>query len=411
MSKARLVITAVVVEGRSQSEVARAYGVSQPWISRLVARWRAEGDAAFEPRSRRPTRSPSAIIPEVQDLVLRLRKQLAEQGLDAGAHTICWHLEHHHQVSVSAATVWRILARHGHITPEPKKRPKSSYIRFEAEFPNQIWQTDFTHYRLLTGQDVEVLSFLDDHSRYLLACAAFPRVTGPAVVDIFRTTVGHHGLPASVLSDNGMVFTTRFAGGRAGRPGGRNTRNGFEAELARHNVVQKNSSPNHPQTCGKVERFHQTLKQWLAAQPDQPTTIAELQVLLDRFAREYNTCRPHRALDRRTPLAAYLARPKASPAADRSSDAEPDARVRRDRIDTSGVVTLRYDGRLHHIGIGRTHARTHVLLLVQDLHIRVVNATTGELLRELTLDPTRDYQPTGRPPGPARRKQKTEPPK
>jgi transposase len=106
MSKARLVITAVVVEGRSQSEVARAYGVSQPWISRLVARWRAEGDAAFEPRSRRPRSSPSATNPEVQELVLRLRKQLAEQGLDAGPHTLCWHLSEHHQLTVSACRCW-----------------------------------------------------------------------------------------------------------------------------------------------------------------------------------------------------------------------------------------------------------------------------------------------------------------
>jgi transposase InsO family protein len=359
MSKARLVITAVVVEGRSQHEVARAYGVSQPWISRLVARYRAEGDTAFEPRSRRPARSPSATAPQVVELVVRLRKQLAEQGLDAGPHTICWHLQEHHQVRLSAATASRILTRHGHVIPEPKKRPKSSYTRFEADFPNQMWQTDFTHYRLASGRDVEILNFLDDHSRLLLACVAYPRVTGPAVVATFRAATARYGVPASVLSDNGMVFTTRFAGGR-GRGAGRNTRNGFETELAHYGVTQKNSSPNHPQTCGKVERFHQTLKQWLAAQPRQPVTIAELKVLLDLFSDEYNTRRPHRALARRTPAAAYLARPKATPT-DSPPTAPSDARVRRDRVDPSGVVTLRYHGRLHHIGIGRTHARTHVL--------------------------------------------------
>ena len=133
-------ITAVVVEGRSQSEVARAYGVSQPWVSRLVARYRAEGEAAFTPRSRRPARSPSATSPEVVELVLRLRKQLVDHGLDAGAHTLCWHLREHHQQQVSAATVWRILARHGQIVPAPNKRPRSSYLRFEAELPNQMWQ-------------------------------------------------------------------------------------------------------------------------------------------------------------------------------------------------------------------------------------------------------------------------------
>jgi transposase len=162
MSKARLVITAVVIEGRSQSEVARAYGVSQPWVSRLVTRWRLEGEAAFEPRSRRPRRSPTATPPQTVELVLRLRKELAEQGLDAGPHTLVWHLEHHHDVRLSAATVHRILTRHGLVTPEPKKRPKASYTRFEADLPNQMWQTDFTHVRLSTGRDVEVLNFLDD---------------------------------------------------------------------------------------------------------------------------------------------------------------------------------------------------------------------------------------------------------
>ena len=396
-------ITAVVVEGRSQSEAARAYGVSQPWVSRLVARYRAEGEAAFEPRSRRPVRSPTATAPEVVELVLRLRKELAGQGLDAGAHTICWHLRQHHQVTVSPATAWRILSRHGQVIPEPKKRPKSSYLRFEAELPNQMWQTDFTHYRLAGGQDVEILNFLDDHSRYLLACTAFPRVTGPAVVAVFRDAIARYGVPASVLSDNGMVFTTRFAGGRDGRSGHRNARNGFEAELADHRVVQKNSSPNHPQTCGKIERLHQTLKRWLAAQPDQPATVLELQALLDRFTADYNHRRPHRSLDRRTPAAAYLARPKATPTG--SPTDQPATRIRHDRIDDSGVVTLRYHGRLHHIGIGRAHARTHVILLIVDRDIRIINADTGELLRELVLDPTRDYQPrnpprTGRRPNP-----------
>ena len=170
-----------------------------------MARYRAEGEAAFEPRSRRPKRSPNATPSAVVELVIRLRKQLSEQGLDAGPHTICWHLEHHHQTRLSTATVHRILTRHGLVTPEPKKRPKASYTRFEADLPNQMWQTDFTHYRLRDGtpggRDVEVLNFLDDHSRYLLASTAYPRVTGPAVAKAFRETIAVHGIPASVLSD------------------------------------------------------------------------------------------------------------------------------------------------------------------------------------------------------------------
>jgi transposase InsO family protein len=389
MSKARLVITAVVTEGRSQGEVARVYGVSQGWVSRLVARYRAEGEAAFEPRSRRPFRSPNAVSDRAIELITGLRKELAGQGLDAGPHTICWHLQHLHGITVSAATVSRYLSRQGLVTPDPAKRPRSSYLRFEAELPNQCWQSDFTHYRLADGSDTEIVCWLDDHSRYVLHLSAHGRVTGPVVVASFRATVAEHGTPASTLTDNGLVYTTRFSGGRG--------RNGFEQELRRLGVKQKNGKPNHPQTQGKVERLWQTLKKWLAARP-RPATLAQLQALLDAFTRYYNTARPHRSLPHRaTPATAYAARHKATPGGQATSSHD---RVRADRVDADGKLTLRYNGKLHHIGIGRTHARTRVLMLVHDLHIRVINAATGELLRELTLDPDRDYQPTGRPPGP-----------
>src|SRR5262245_11638133 len=255
MSKARLVITAVVVEGRTQGEVARAYGVSQGWISRLVARYRAEGEAAFWPRSRRPKTSPGAVDPTTVELIIRLRKELTGDGLDAGPDTICWHLQHHHGVTLSAATVARYLTRAGLVTPTPKKRPKSSYIRFAADLPNECWQSDFTHYPLAAGVDTEVLSWIDDCSRYALSVTAHRRVTGPIVLTSFRETAAQHGTPASTLTDNGMVYTTRYSGGKGGR-------NAFEAQLRRLGVVQKNSRPNHPTTCGKVERFQQTLKKW-----------------------------------------------------------------------------------------------------------------------------------------------------
>jgi hypothetical protein len=187
-----------------------------------------------------------------------------------------------------------------------------------------------------------------------------------------------------------MVFTTRLSGGRGGR-------NGLESELRRLGITQKNGRPSHPQTQGKVERFQQTLKKWLAAQSPQPATLTQLQKLLDTFAACCNHQRPHRSLPARaTPATAYAARPKATPG-DRTADAHH--RVRREIIDATGTVTWRYHGRLHHIGIGRTHARTHVLLLAADTRIRVINAATGELLRDLELDPDHDYQPTGRPPG------------
>jgi transposase InsO family protein/transposase-like protein len=395
MSRAKLVIMAVL-SGRSQSEVASRYGVSKGWVSKLMSRYRAEGEAAFEPRSRRPNTSPTAVLPATVELIIRLRKELSEQGMDAGPDTICWHLEHHHHVTVSRATVARYLTKRGLVTPEPKKRPKSSYIRFQADLPNECWQSDFIHYRLTRpdgdpGAEVEIISWLDDCTRYALSVTAHPKITGPIVRDTFRAAVAAFGPPAATLTDNGMVYTARFAGGRGGR-------NHLEHELRRLGITQKNGAPGHPQTQGKAERFQQTLLKWLRAQPDQPTTIAELQALLDRFVDYYNQQRPHRSLPHRaTPATVYTSRPKATPG-DRSDDTHD--RVRRDRVDKAGKITLRYQGKLYSIGIGRTHARTHVIVLVQDRDIRIIVAATGELLRELVLDPTKRYQGTGRPPGP-----------
>jgi len=394
VSKARLVITAVVVEGRSRSEVARSYGVARSWVYELVARYRAEGEAAFEPRSRRPKTSPTALACSTVELIVELRQRLSGQGLDSGADTIGWHLEHHHGVRVSRATIDRTLRRQGLVVPAPRKRPRSSYVRFAAEQPNECWQADFTHYWLTTADEVEILSWLDDHARYALSITAHRRVTGPIVVDTFRAAIAQHGPPASTLTDNGMVFTTRLAGGRGGR-------NAFETELARLGIVQKNSRPNHPTTCGKIERFQQPLKTWRRARTDQPATLAELQHLLEDFVEIYNHQRPHQSLAKAVPAAVYRARPKATP-----SDQHGDShwRVRHDRIDKTGRLTLRHNGRLHHIGLGREHARTRVIMLIADRQTRIIDAATGELLRGLILDPTRDYQPLGRPPGPPPRK-------
>jgi transposase InsO family protein len=211
MSKARLVITAVVTEGRTQGEVARAYGVSQGWVSRLVARYRAEGQAAFEPRSRRPKTSPRALPDATVALIVELRKELAGQGLDAGPQTIAWHLRHHHQLTVSPASISRHLARAGLVVPEPGKRPKSSYIRFQADQPNECWQSDFTHYPLADGTDTEILTWLDDHSRYALRVTAHRTVTGPVVLAAFRAACAQHGTPAATLTDIQDVLCPRDA--------------------------------------------------------------------------------------------------------------------------------------------------------------------------------------------------------
>ena len=204
-----------------------------------------------------------------------------------------------------------------------------------------------------------------------------------------------------------MIATApvRSPGGSCERPllfGGTPGRNHLEYELRERGITQKNGKPNHPQTQGKVERFQQTLNKWLRAQPEQPATLAELQALLDTFTELYSHRRPPRSLPHRaTPVTIYTTLPKAAPRSDRSTDTHD--RVRHDKIDKAGSVTLHLAGRLRHIGVGRTYARTDVILLIQDLHVTTVNAATGEILRDLIIDPRNNYQGTGRPPGPTKK--------
>jgi len=384
MSKAQLVITAVVLEGRSKSEVARDYELSRYWVHQLVSRYHVDGVTAFEPRSRRPHHHRHAVSPDVEDKIVRLRKSLCKQGYDAGAATIAEHLARDPDITKVPApsTIWRILARRGFIIPQPHKRPRSAWKRFTAAQPNELWQADTTHWHLADDTEAEILNLLDDHSRLALASRARPTMTGPDVMDEFLAAFTRWGTPATVLTDNGAIFTA------TPRRGGRTALQITLGELGTNYI---NSRPYHPQTCGKVERFHQTLKKHLRALP-AAGSIAELQSQLDEFTTYYNTIRPHRSVDRRTPQQAFDARPKAFPAGYRIP---PHYRVRHDRIDAAGVITIRYNSRLHHIGLSKHLRGTKVTVLIDDLDIRVLNRNTGTLIRKLVLDPTRDYQPRG----------------
>jgi transposase InsO family protein len=364
--------------------VARDYGVSRRWVITLVQRYLAEGEAGLEARSRRPLRSPNRTSAHVEDEIIKIRKDLDRKGHEAGAATIAFHLERRHGQSPAVSTIWRILTQRGFVTPQPHKRPKSSYVRFAAAQPNERWQTDITHWPLADGTDVEILNLLDDHSRLCLSSTTRPVFKAPDVDTVFRQAADTYGNPACLLSDNGAVFTGRYRG---------HGRVVLEVTLAARGISFRHSRPYHPQTCGKGERFHQTLKKWLTAQPPA-LTVRQLQGQLDTFRAYYNTVRPHRALGRRTPAQAYTARPKALPTGIPFDAAH--YRVRHDTIDANGKLTLRHNSRLHHIGIGRRHAHRPVLILVKDLHVRVTT-TDGQLLRDFTLDPNRDYQAQPKP--------------
>ena len=383
MSTAKLIITAVTVQNLTQAETARRYGLSKGWVSKVMAQYRLEGMAACEPRSRTPHTSPTATPRGVIEAVLAERDRIGAAGHDAGPETISAYLARR-DITVSRATVARILTRHARVVPEPKKKPKSALHRFEAVLPNETWQSDFTHYRLSTGVDTEIITWLDDHSRMALHVTAHPRVGSVVVVTTFRDTYAEHGVPASVLTDNGLMYTSKLASRKVA--GGRNA---FEAELAHLGVIQKNGRGGYPQTQGKVERFQQTLKKWLRQQR-QPDTLEQLQALIDIFVAEYNNDRPHRSLNRHTPRAAYLARPKDHPPTEPAPRTH--TRVRADKVN-NGKITLRHAGTMFHIGLGRRHNGLAVTALIQDLDITIIDTTTGEILRELTLDTTRQYQP------------------
>ncbi len=309
--------------------------------------------------------------------IVRHRTELTAHGLDAGPATIAWHLERDGLPVPSTSTIRRILHAAGLVMPEPRKRPRSSWIRFEASAPNEVWQSDFTHWRLADGSEVEIISWLDDHSRYLLACAAFRRVTGDDVIATFTAAGDADGWPAATLTDNGSVYTSRFTGGR----------NGFEYLLAYLGVRQKNGAPGHPQTQGKIERFHQTLKRWLGRQP-AAANLAGLQGQLDAFRDVYNEQRPHRALGRRTPGEAYRATPPALPS---GPGGRVHFRLRYDVTDSKGAMTLRRGGRLHHLNVGAVHARRRVLAIVDAQEVTVVALDTGELLSTHRIEPDKGY--------------------
>lgn len=378
MDKGRFVIETHLRTGRPIAELARIYDMDRSWLYRRLARYRREGESGLELRSKRPHTSPGQIADLYDDEIVALRKELTDNGFDAGADTIRSHLARRHATVPSTSTIWRVLKARGFVTPQPHKRPKSSYRNFCADLPNECWQADVTHVEVADGVVLEVLNVIDDHSRLCVASRVFVSTRSPDVVRTLHRAAGQWGYPEKFLTDNGAIF-------RASKGGGVGD---MEAELLSLGIVSKHGKPYHPQTQGKVERFHQTLKKHLAKQ-DPATTKKQLQGQLDRFVIYYNTVRPHRAIDRRTPAQAFAVRDKSHPKGPRIDSAG--YRVRNDKVNKNGTVTLRYRGRLHHIGVGRPYAGWRVVLLVAGREVRILGAD-GSPLRQLTLDPHQDYQ-------------------
>ena len=382
MDLAKYAVAAVLVEGRSVRDVAASTGRSKSWVHRHVMLFKEGGEAALVPHTRGPKRQARQTPLEMEDAIVTIRKQLDEQGYDAGARTIHYHLQESGLEPPALATIHRVLQRRGFVTPQPQKRPRSSWIRFESDRPNETWQSDMTHWQLEDGTGVEIVNFIDDYSRAVLCSVVVNVATAAEVVRLFYACADSYGLPQSVLTDNGAIYTTAYRGSHSG----------MEIELAILGIRYKHGKPYHPQTQGKVERYHQTLKKWLRRQPPS-TTMEELQSRIDGFVLYYNEQRPHQARNC-PPMRAWRALDKATI----QIGGQPvlaKTRVRRDHVDHWGSVTLRYRRKLHHISVGRPYRHQRVLILVADLDVRVIT-DEGELLRHFTLDPTRDYQARSR---------------
>jgi transposase InsO family protein len=350
-------------------------GVSRQTFYKYRRRWKVEGPTGLVERSRRPLSSPGQVGSEVEEAIVRLRKELA---VDNGAQAIAWHLGRD-DIVVSASTVHRVLVRRGMITPQPEKRPKSSWRRFEWPRPNDAWQIDATVWALADNREIWIMDVLDDHSRLLIAARVCDGPTVTAAWEALSHGIVEWGVPAHVMSDNGTCFTGRFLGG---------TVNQFEHALRGLGVRHIRSTPGHPQTCGKLERSHQSTKRWLAA-VGPATTPTELQAQLDAWRHHYNARRPHKAAGGKTPLERWHATERAEPLA--AVPIPPTTGLR--RVGVNGSIS--WDRYI--IGLDSRRAGEQVLVVARDLHLTIHGQ--GGIIRELTIDPTRRRQPSGRPPG------------
>ncbi len=376
-SLAQDIVLSVLHDGLTPTQASLRFGMSRRQIHRYLARYKTGGLEALEPRRRRPASNPRALSPELQGEIIRVRHHLLAQGLDAGAASIAWHLREGKFHTPALSTIWRILRNAGLVTPTPAKRPKAYITRFEAVQPNETWQSDFTHWRLADGSDVEIINWLDDHSRLLLHCSVYKAITGEIVIDTFNECRKSYGTPFSTLTDNGIVYTARFVKGK----------NGFEYLLSELDIVQKNGSPAHPQTQGKIERFHQTLKKWLS-EKESAKDLEELQLQLDEFRIIYNTQRPHKALLMSNPQSSYEGRVKATP---KVASEKEHYRVRHDSVDQFGKLSLRRAGKMHHLGVGIQNQFKKVYVVVDHYKVSVVERKTGEVISRHSIDPSRSY--------------------
>lgn len=374
MSVRRLIVE-VDVDDLNVTEFCAQHGVSTWFFYQLRKRYAVEGEAALEPRSRAAKTVANRTPEWVEDVVVQLRKELNDTGLDSGAATIRYHLSDRVPSDTtipSESTIWRILTRRGFIVPEPKKAPKHAYRRFAAERANECWQLDDIGWELADRSEVKIITLIDDCTRFCPGLKAETKASGEAAFAAFTAAARQWGWPQRFLSDNATAYRETLA-----------------AAVGALGVDHRHGRPYHPQTQGKVERFHQTLQKWLTAQPTA-ATLEELQTQLDRFCDIYNNQRPHRAIGRKTPASVYATTPKAGPA-DRPLGTP--SSIHRVTVNNGTC----YINKQYAISVGAAHSDQHATVIITGLACHVF--IKGKLIRHLNLDPTRRYQPLYNRPG------------
>jgi transposase InsO family protein len=344
-------VLAVIRDGIPIVQVARRFDVSRQAVHRWLRRYEDQGLSGLADRSHRPIRCSHQMDPAVEVWVLEARRRNPEWGPRRLVHEAS-------RASVeptpSRSGIYRALKRAGLIDPEARRRRDRRFKRWERGGAMELWQMDVVGGVLLAdGRECKVLTGIDDHSRFVVCAGVMLRATSRAVCRHFAGALARHGVPQEMLTDNGKVFTGRF--GKT------------DAEVLFDRICRENgidhllTAPRRPQTTGKIERFHRTLRQeFLTGRTFED--LASAQAELDAWVTSYNTERPHSALDMATPASRFTAASGDRPA-DASallSERAGDDWISR-KITTNGVISVAWQ----EINCGKHRAGRRV-----DIHLQ-----------------------------------------
>lgn len=361
--------------GETVADVCRRYGISRDTYYRYRRRYLAEGLEGLEDRSRRPNTSPNQLPAELEVRIVELRRAHPRWG----ARRIRAELDRAGFEAPAVSTVHQALRRNGLVADQPRRHRKANQ-RFEREISNDLWQIDATRILLADETPAWVVDMIDDHSRYLLSAIAGEKASTDLAWDVFEIAASRYGLPRQVLSDNGLTFTGRLHGVEVA----------FETNLRDLGVQLINSAPYHPQTLGKLERFHRTLKEWFTDEgPAQD--LDHLQELLDGFRFHYNRQRPHQGIEDQTPAERFNNEPH--PAQIRSTEPlqagqptyPPHSILRK----VSATGNISYQKKLIQLGFRWAGARVRIVPIGDLIHVY-----HGEQpVRVVAIDHNHYYQP------------------